>query len=371
MSGDIPVLCFSHLRWNFVFQRPQQVLSRLAKTREILYVEEPRFEERVVAHYIEERPVPHVTVLCPVLPPMDARRAESEQRRLIDAHLLNRSISRFIAWYYTPMALGYSPSMSPVLTVYDCMDELSMFAFAPADLQKRERELFAAADVVFTGGRSLYYNKRRHHANVHCFPSAVDSAHFAAAAHVEPPDLKSLSRPRFGFYGVIDERFDIPFLRDIAELRPEWQFVVVGPVVKIDPAILPSAENIHYIGSRSYDELPSYLQHWDAAMLLFARNDATRYISPTKTLEYLAAHKPVISTPIADVVDPYGTQGLVAIAESPNEFVRAADRILREGVSREWHSAVDRIVADASWDVTVHRMESELQRALQIDAIAR
>jgi len=370
MSGDLPVLCFSHLRWNFVFQRPQHVMTRLAKRRAVLYVEEPEFVSDAKPHYEEQHPSPGVTVLRPVLPSTEKERAEREQRRLIDARLKQDGISEFIAWYYTPMAMAYSPAIPAALSVYDCMDELSMFAFAPPELRERERQLFATADVVFTGGKSLYYSKRKYHANVHCFPSAVDAAHFAAPA-AEPEDLKTAGKPRFGFYGVVDERFDIPFLKTIAELQPQWQFIVVGPVVKIDELQLPRAGNIHYTGGRSYSELPAYLHHWDVAMLLFARNDATRYISPTKTLEYLAAHKPVISTPIADVVDPYGTRGLVAIAQTPHEFVRAGERLLREGVSPAWHTQVRDLVAASSWDRTVEGMETQLERALRAEAVAR
>jgi glycosyltransferase involved in cell wall biosynthesis len=370
MSGDLPVLCFSHLRWNFVFQRPQHVLTRLAKRRAVLYVEEPEFVSGAKPHYEEEYPSSGVTVLRPVLPPMERARAEREQRRLIDAYLKQHRIAEFIAWYYTPMAMAYSPAIPAIVSVYDCMDELSMFAFAPPELRERERQLFATAEIVFTGGKSLYYSKRKHHPNVHCFPSAVDASHFGVPA-AEPEDLKTTGKPRFGFYGVIDERFDIPFLEAVAGLKPQWEFILVGPVVKIDESQLPRASNIHYTGARSYAELPAYLHHWDVAMLLFARNDATRYISPTKTLEYLAAHKPVISTPIADVVDPYGTRGLVAIAQTPREFVRAGERLLHEGVSADWHAQVRDVVAASSWDRTVEAMETQLERALRTEAVAR
>jgi UDP-galactopyranose mutase len=293
---------------------------------------------------------------------MGDEEAEQVQARLMTDFVARRRIREPVLWYYTPMALAWSKHIRSSACVYDCMDELSLFAFAPVELQERERELFSRAHVVFTGGRSLYYKKRKHHGNVRCFPSAVDASHFAPRSFPEPPDLASIAKPRFGFYGVVDERFDGAFLDRVASLRPHWQFSIIGPVVKIDPQSLPQRPNIHYIGQRSYGELPAYLQHWDVAILPFARNDATRFISPTKTLEYLAARKPVISTPIADVVDPYGEAGLVGIAATPEEFVSLGEDILRNGVSSRWFDEVERIITQSSWDATVAGMNAELER---------
>jgi UDP-galactopyranose mutase len=358
-----PIVCFAHLRWDFVFQRPQHILSRLAAERRIYYVEEPEFSLEYARPSLLERDAQrNVTVLRPQLPVLGEDDAERAQAQLIGDFLARRRIKEPVLWYYTPMALGWTTHLSSSACVYDCMDELSMFAFAPRNLQERERELFSRANVVFTGGRSLYYKKRKNHGNVRCFPSAVDAAHFSPREAAEPEDLRPIPRPRFGFYGVVDERFDTAYVDEAARLRPEWQFVIVGPVVKIDPASLPKRANIHYIGQRSYDDLPAYLHHWDVAILPFARNDATRFISPTKTLEYLAAGKPVISTPIADVVDPYGESGLVGIAASPEDFVALGDDILRNGVSPRWYDEVKRVIAHNSWDSTVAAMNAELDR---------
>jgi UDP-galactopyranose mutase len=364
-----PVICFSHLRWDFVFQRPQHVLSRLAAERRVYYVEEPvlsegppRFEERTAAG--------DVVVLRPCLPPMQAAEAERTQSGLISSFLARTKIENPILWYYTPMPIAWTNHIACELCVYDCMDELSMFAFAPEELQERERRLLAKASIVFTGGRSLYYRKRKYHHNVKCFPSAVDALHFAPRPLTEPTDQSRIPRPRFGFYGVIDERFDRDYLDRLALLRPEWQFVIVGPTVKIDAARLPQRENIHYLGKRSYDELPAYLQHWDVAVLPFARNESTRYISPTKTLEYLAARKPVISTPIADVVDPYGEEGLVAIGSTPEEFISIAEKVLQNGLPAAWYDRVSRLVQTHSWDATVAAMRAELHRAAVARALA-
>ena len=228
-------------------------------------------------------------------------------RRLLDDHvaILGRPL---VTWYYTPMMLPFSRHLDASVVVYDCMDELSKFRFAPERLLDLEQELIDRADLVFTGGTSLYEAKKSRHGNVHCFPSSVDRKHFATARRElpQPDDQAELKHPRLGFYGVIDERFDIDLLRQIAELRPDWSFVMVGPVVKISEDELPRAANIHYLGGKTYEQLPAYLSGWDVALMPFAMNESTQFISPTKTPEYLAGGKPVVSTPVKDVVRSYG-----------------------------------------------------------------
>ncbi|MDQ3811652.1 MAG: glycosyltransferase, partial [Chloroflexota bacterium] len=255
--------------------------------------------------------------------------------------------------YYTPMALGFSDHLKPLVTVYDCMDELSAFLYAPPALGQREAELFRRADLVFTGGRSLYEAKHARHRSVHLFPSSVDRWHFGKARLPisDPKEQAPLGRPRLGFFGVLDERLDRDLLDGIADQRPDWQIIMLGPVVKIDPASLPSRANIHYLGGRDYASLPSYIAGWDVAILPFARNDSTRYISPTKTPEYLAAGKPVVSTSIRDVVEPYAALGLVRIADEPAQFVAAVEAALAEN-SRARLRAADAFLAPMSWDAT-------------------
>jgi glycosyltransferase involved in cell wall biosynthesis len=239
------------------------------------------------------------------------------------------------------------------------MDELSSFAFAPPELAARERSLLDRADLVFTGGQSLYEAKRTRHPRVHAFPSSVDVPHFAKAREpqAEPHDQSIVPRPRLGYCGVIDERMDLDLIRGIAERRPDWQIVMVGPTAKLSPEQLPRAGNIHYLGMKSYDDLPSYLAGWDVAILPFARNDATRFISPTKTPEYLAAGRPVVSTSVRDVVRPYGDAGLVRIADTPDAFVNAAELALAEGRPP---AAADRYLAQLSWDRTWSAMNTLL-----------
>ena len=279
------------------------------------------------------------------------------QSALLGRMFREYGIDDYVLWYYTPMATEFTRRLNPRAVVYDCMDELSAFAGAPAAMQLREQELLAKADVVFTGGQTLFESKRHSHPNVHAFPSSVDVDHFARARVIQADreDQAHIPHPRLGFFGVVDERMDLELLRQLAAARPDWHLVIIGPVVKIDPALLPAAANIHYLGPKPYEELPSYLAGWDVALLPFARNDATRYISPTKTPEYLAAGKPVVSTSIRDVVRPYGTTGLARIADEVGEFVAAVEASLTEDSSARLRQ-VDAFLTQTSWDGTWARM---------------
>ena len=356
------LVCFSHLRWDFVFQRPQHLLSRCARDRRVFFFEEPVIGDGPPGLDVQTR-TNGVRVVVPRLPDgITPAEAEQTQRALVDAFLADRAVEEYVTWYYTPMALGFTEHLAPRVTVYDCMDELSAFMFAPPVLREREARLFERADLVFTGGHSLYEAKRSRHPRVYPFPSSVDVAHFRQARTVQPDpaDQAGIPRPRLGFYGVIDERLDTDLIRRVAESRPEWQVVLVGPVAKIDPASLPRRPNVHYLGGKQYDELPVYLAGWDVALLPFACNEATRFISPTKTPEYLAAGRPVVSTPIRDVVRPYGEQGLAHIAATAPEFVAAIDAALAEDVAARL-ARVDPFLADLSWDRTWQDMWRQVE----------
>ena len=359
------ILCLSHLRWHFVFQRPQHLLTRFAQERRCYYVEEPQYDADAAPH-LELQRSQGVTVAVPHLPAgCSARDATHMQRELLDQLIGREGIDCYVLWYYTPMALAFSSHLQPQAIVFDCMDELSAFANAPAALKYYEVELLRRADVVFTGGYSLYQAKRNRHPNVHALPSSVDVPHFAQARTLtlDPPDQAPIGRPRLGFFGVMDERMDLGLVAGVAAARPDWQIVLIGPVVKIDPATLPIAPNIHYLGSKPYDELPHYIAGWDVALLPFARNDATRFISPTKTPEYMAAGKPVVSTSIRDVVRPYGEQGLVRIADTVPAFLEAIDAALAEDATARLRHA-DAFLRQTSWDGTWARMRHLVDAAL-------
>ena len=359
------LVCLSHLRWGFVWQRPQHLLSRCARDRRVLFVEEPVFDAREprVATTVRDG----VTVVVPHLPPdLGEDEVVAAQEALLTRTLREHDVGDYVLWYYTPMAVAFSRGLAPLAVVYDCMDELAAFKDAPPHLVELEQELFERADVVFTGGQSLFEAKRDRHPNVQLFPSSVDTSHFALAREQldEPADQARVPRPRLGFLGVIDERMDLELVAGVADLRPEWQIVLVGPVVKIDASTLPQRPNIHYLGAKAYADVPAYLAGWDVAMLPFARNESTRFISPTKTPEYLAAGRPVVSTSIRDVVRPYGDEGLVWIADDAPSFVAAAEEAMAEHpLARQ--RRVDAFMNESSWDFTWADMRELLDHAVR------
>jgi glycosyltransferase involved in cell wall biosynthesis len=348
------LVCFSHLRWDFVWQRPQHLLSRAADHYDVLLIEEPMFRPGVASHMnVSERPQ-GITVAVPILPEgLSGADLIAEQHDLIESLIGRESLSPRVFWYYTPMALAFTSDLECDLCIYDNMDELSLFRGASQALLDLEASLFSRADVVFTGGMSLYEAKRNRHHNVHAFPSSIEFSHFSKARGVkqDPQDQAHIAYPRLGFFGVIDERMDVELVGQVADMRPDWQFVMIGPVVKIDPATLPQRPNIHWLGGKSYQELPQYLSGWNIGFMPFALNEATKFISPTKTPEFLAAGVPVVSTPIADVVRPYGERGLVEIARTAQEVVEKVDIILSRP-KENWLAKVDRHLAAGSWDKT-------------------
>jgi len=357
-----PVLCFSHLRWNYVFQRPNHLMSRCARERLVLFIEPPLFDVsdpelevieiapnllRVVPHQIDDH--------------SPAASQDAITNRLIRELCTRLGIKEAIHWFYTPMMLPVAEGLPHAQVVYDCMDELSLFLNAPPALREREQALMSRADVMFTGGMALYEAKRDKHRNVHGVPSSVDVPFFqkARSPQVEPADQASIPHPRVGYAGVIDERIDLALLDAIARARPQLQFVMIGPIVKVDRAHLPRHANIHYLDTKKYDELPQYMAGWDVAIMPFALNDATRFISPTKTPEYLAAGRRVVSTAIRDVVEPYERLGLVRIGRSADEFVAQLDAALADDGARD--AERDAFLATNSWDATWARMSRLIQ----------
>ncbi|WP_462264751.1 glycosyltransferase family 1 protein [Mucilaginibacter sp.] len=361
------ILCFSHLRWKFVYQRPQHLLTRFAEMgkAEVYFLEEPVFDNNSSIPKLQfEKQSEGVVVAVPHLPSgLSHEEVIASLQHLLDGFLKDRDLQNFTFWYYTPMALAFSEKYTPGLTVFDCMDELSAFKFAPAELKELERKLLAKADIVFTGGHSLYEAKKHQHENIHPFPSSIDKAHFSVARKpvAQPQDQAAVTGIKLGFYGVIDERFDISLIKAIAEAHPEWHLMLLGPVVKVDPATLPQLANIHYLGGKNYQDLPAYLSGWDVALIPFLLNESTRFISPTKTPEYLAGGVPVVSTPIRDVVHPYGVEKLVHIGRTHTEFIVCIEKALAQKGNKEWLKKADAFLKNNSWDNTYQQMQSLMQ----------
>ncbi|HTG56730.1 MAG TPA: glycosyltransferase family 1 protein [Niabella sp.] len=357
MNQKIDLIVFSHLRWYFVYQRPQHLISRFAQMYRTIYIEEPVFKNGDNGYslcYDQSG----VVVITPEMNHTHSDDTHPVMERILQQLFQDLAIRKYIVWYYTPMALPFTRHLDPMLTVYDCMDELSAFKFAPPALLELEKELLSKATLVFTGGRSLYEHKRaQSSAPVHCFPSSIDKSHFHKARLLQSDthDQHHIPFPRFGFFGVIDERFDIDLIDAVAAQKPEWQFILIGPVVKIDEATLPRRNNIHYLGPKKYEELPAYISSWDVAILPFAVNESTRFISPTKTPEYLAAGKPVIATPIRDVIDPYGTLGFVKIVYDAASFIAYGEEELATKDIHKWQR-IDAYLDTMSWDSTWNEM---------------
>jgi glycosyltransferase involved in cell wall biosynthesis len=358
------LVVFSHLRWNFVYQRPQHVLSRLARRWPVVFIEEPVPDSpRERMEHIEAAPGvqvwrPHVRGAAHGF----HKTHKAVLQRLVAQSMRERHVRDYWAWFYTPMALPIADALKPGGIVYDCMDELSMFRGAPPELLDQETALFRSADVVFTGGRSLYNSKRNRHHDVHCFPSSVDAQHFRPGV-ADHPLQAGLPRPRLGYCGVIDERIDLDLIGGIARARPQWQLVMVGPTAKIEPSSLPREPNIQWLGQQDYSELPAFINGWDVCLLPFALNQATKFISPTKTLEYMACARPSVSTAIRDVVEPYGH--IVPICSDAAGFVAACEQILaRDAAEREAHAqALAATIARTSWDATADGMARLIARA--------
>jgi UDP-galactopyranose mutase len=365
------LLVLSHLRWGFVFQRPQHVLSRLAAHADILFVEEPVHDPETQRLAITAV-APGVEVVTPHLGDPAPGFADVHFQplgRMLDELLAQRRVRSPLAWFYTPMALPILKYLEPCGIVYDCMDDLASFRFAPAELLKREARLLDLADVVLTGGPSLHATRKARRPDARCLPSAVDVEHFArsrldargdeaaaaAALHVGIPG------PRLGYMGVIGERLDLHLLDELARHRPDWSFVMVGPVVKITPASLPDRPNIHWLGMAPYALLPYLLAHWDLALMPFALNEATRFISPTKTLEYLASGLAVVSTPVPDVVSLYGH--VVRVASGAEGFERAIEQELaRPAAGNPRHvDELASLLRSSTWDAMVSRVAAAIQ----------
>ncbi|MDQ2805764.1 MAG: glycosyltransferase [Chloroflexota bacterium] len=362
-APSYPLIVLLHLGWDWVWQRPQHLLTRLAAQHPVLCVMEPWI------HPVDHPPLlniepraGNVTLAWPVFSQEQADAAGGVYQlvgQLIDARIKKEKLADPAYWLYTPLAEPVLAGHDTALVVFDAMDELSAFRFAPPELKAHEAALMQRADLVFTGGQSLYEARLGRNPHVYCFPSGVEQAHFAQAltpAIEVPPPVADLPQPRIGYYGVIDERLDLDLLRQVAALRPAYQWIMVGPTAKVNPADLPQAANIHYLGKQEYADLPRFLKGFDVCMMPFALNESTRFISPTKTLEYMAAHKPTVSTPIRDVVGPYSH--IVRIADTPAAFVAAVDAALAEpAVARSArHAAETAVLAQYEWDTIAAQM---------------
>jgi len=346
------MIVFCHLRWDFVYQRPQQIMHRMSDKYKILFVEEPiAFEEGDERTAVITEINPNLFILKPKVSSI------ADLKYVLPIYVANTSVK--CGWFYSSAFVSVLKDIDFETVIYDCMDELTMFKGASELLKSQETYLLSEADIVFTGGKSLYEAKKQTHDNVYCFPSSVDRNHFASALNgiALPHDLPTSGNPMVGYYGVIDERIDLDLLKEAAEKMPQVEFIMVGPLAKIDESNLPRAANIHYPGMKSYMELPRYLKGFDIAIMPFALNDATKFISPTKTLEYIAANKPIVSTAVYDVVRDY--KDAVWVITNADECCEAIQNILHQSelAKEKRRQQYEVILNNTSWEKTVNSMQ--------------
>lgn len=371
---DFPIIVHSHLHWDWVWQRPQQFLSRLSAKHPILFVEEPLYEEnrQQPETLLSQAPnYPNIHIVRPLFPKTwqnDRLQIDSERKRVVDeviASPLGKTFSQPVQWFYDPMAAHpFMGKMNEIATVYDCMDELSQFRGAPAELVSREQSLLKYADVVFAGGPKIHSTKRLLNANCHSYGCGVDIAHFGTALSATtalPEDVASLSGPILGFFGAVDERMDYSLLEKMADTHPDWQLVIIGPAIKVDPEQFPKRPNLHWMGGRDYAALPSYVKAFDVCLMPFAINEATEFINPTKALEYMATGTPIVSTAIEDVILQFSD--VVQVAHSHEEFIRCCEFALASPDTVAIEIGLEMTQLN-TWEVIVERLENHISDVL-------
>jgi glycosyltransferase involved in cell wall biosynthesis len=396
---DYPIIVHCHLCWDWVWQRPQQFISRLSQRHKILFVETvaPAPDlARPLARYRTAQNFPNVTILTLQFPTWrwsNGKYVDGERRRIVQEFIAGPGAGQFedpVQWFYDPMAVpAFAGQMSEVLTVYDCMDELSKFRCAPPEIVQREAELLKRADVVFTGGRKLFEAKSEHNDNCHFYGCGVDCEHFGKALAAEtavPEDLAAIlssvaapplaaraalpirRKPILGYFGVVDERMDYELITRLADANREWSVVMIGPTTKVDESVLPKRPNLHWLGQRSYMDLPAYCKGFDVCLMPFALNESTEFINPTKALEYMATGRMIVSTAVPDVVRNFGA--VIKIAKEHDEFIR----LCREAVEKPEPDAIkrgSRMACENTWERIVARMEEHIEEAFKMKRTGR
>ena len=367
-----PIIAICHLSWDWVWQRPQQFLSRLSETHPVLFVEThctstpvSFTRTRAARHYHQ------VTILEIHLPAQhwsDGEYIDKERRRVLKDRLTGEFNGRFddaILWFNDPMAVtAYAGQLGEHMIVYDCMDELSQFHGAAPELIERERELTRIADVVFCGGRKMRDKRLSLNPNTHFYGTGVDCDHFGSSLSDQlsvSPEIAELPGKVLGYFGVVDERLDYDLITALADACADWSIAMVGPVAKINPTSLPRRPNLHWLGARPYEQLPAITKGFDVCLMPFAINAATEYINPTKALEYMAAGRPVVATAINEVKSNFS--GVSRIARNHDDFIKLCRREARSP-SRSRIQRGLKLAADNTWEAITAKMQGHINEAL-------
>ncbi|MBI2513558.1 MAG: glycosyltransferase [Opitutae bacterium] len=365
-----PIVAFCHLPWDGVWQRPQQLLSRLAARHPVLFVECYCADVEQATLRSHGAPGhPNVTVLQMLLPQArwaDGDFIDAERRRLLQT-FRRGDLGKFndpVLWFNDPMAvIAFAGHCGERAIVYDCMDELAQFAGAPPQLRDRERELLLKADVVFCGGRKMRDKRKPYNAHCYFYGTGVDSEHFGQARSESlavDPAVAALPGKVLGYFGVIDERIDYELLARLADALSRCSIALVGPTAKVDAAALPQRKNLHWLGRRDYADLPAITKGFSVCLMPFARNAATEFINPTKALEYMATGRPIVATAIDEVRTNFGN--VCRIARSVGEFIAfCSDELERPSRLRVRRGL--QLAAQNTWEAITAEMDALLVAA--------
>lgn len=366
------LIVFSHLRWDAYRQRAQQLLSRLARHWNVLYVEAPVRAHGAarLAHSVRASDVEVLTPFTPLEAPAFDDRQLDLVGPLLNHFLRAQRSETSLAWFSTPMAWPLAGLCKPRVVIYDCTGE--RIECAPL-MQEREQALLARADLVLAAGPSLYAAKRKHNANTVCLPSAVDARRFSPARLSRERALTreaaavcaGIGAPRLGFFGAIDERLDLELIAQLADARADWQIVMAGPLRGIAADALPHRANLHWLGAQPQALLPHLMATWDLCLMPFVLNGRTRFLNPDQTLEYMAGVKPIVSTALPDVVALHG--GVVRIAHDAAEFVRACEQVLVEPAHKRSQRISEMLstVSCACWERSAASVQQLIERELR------
>ena len=364
-----PLVVFSSQRWHFAWQRTQQLLTRLASNYRITVVEPPLTTHRDA--YLECTPVAHGITLAVPHTRCDPGGFHADQfpvtARLLAQFMREHAIVAPLVWLDTPAALPLVQALAPRAVVYDCHDDAAAHG-GDDGLRHLEEQLMRVADVVIAGGPSLYESHRARHANVHCIANAVAAAHFAppspSAKSIEAVSARAIHaaipNPRLGFFGVIDERIDLELLARVADLRPDWQIVMAGPLRGVTPAALPQRGNLMWLGAQTYAILPHLQAHWDLCLLPFKVDACAHHAAPIEALEFLAGQKSVVATPVHDVAALHGH--IVRLAHGAHAFVEACRTAMCERGPLRRQRRIDALISvhSSTWERAADRVHKLL-----------
>ena len=206
--------------------------------------------------------------------------------------------------------------------------------------------------------KPLYEKKRKFNPNTILIPHGVDFDHFSRAASpdtVVPTDIGRISKPIIGFYGLIQDLIDFDLITYIAEKRPDWSIVMIGPTI-FDVGDLPSLRNIHFLGPRKREDLPNYVKAFDVCIIPYKLVERKIYASPLKLRQYMASSKPVVSTALPEVMN---YTHLVKIANSREEYLSHIAFLLAEDTAEDAKQRMNAARAE-SWEHIMKRIEQVL-----------